>query len=69
MQLKNISRIKNEKKKNEQPDTVYINESGLYTLLLRSRMKRAKTFQLWLISDALPKLRQFGKYEVDNKMI
>ena len=67
MQLKNISRINNEKKKNEQPDTVYINESGLYTLLLRSRMKRANTLQLWLISDALPKLRQFGKYEVDNK--
>jgi len=66
-QLKNINRVNKIKKKNEQPDTVYINENGLYTLLIKSRMKRAKDFQLWLINDALPKLRQFGKYEVDQK--
>ena len=30
-------------------------------------MKLAKKFQTWLIEDALPKLRIFGYYEVDDK--
>jgi len=66
-QLKNIIRINKEKTKNEQPNSVYINENGLYLLLIRSRMKKAIEFQLWLINEVLPKLRQFGKYEVDDK--
>ena len=40
-QLKNIIRINKEKTKNEQPNSVYINENGLYLLLIRSRMKKA----------------------------
>jgi prophage antirepressor-like protein len=51
----------------DQGNTIYINESGLYKLVLRSRMKLAKEFQVWIIEDALPKLRKFGFYEVDNK--
>lgn len=30
-------------------------------------MKKAIEFQNWLITDALPKLRKYGKYEVDKK--
>jgi prophage antirepressor-like protein len=30
-------------------------------------MKLAEQFQEWLIEQALPKLRQYGKYEVDEK--
>jgi prophage antirepressor-like protein len=48
-------------------DTIYITEVGLYNLVLRSRMKLAKEFQVWIIEDALPKLRKYGFYEVDNK--
>ena len=55
------------KKSNEQPHTIYINEEGLFTLLLKSRMQKAIEFQNWLITDALPKLRKYGKYEVDKK--
>ena len=51
-----------------QPNTIYITESGLYKLLISSRMKKAEEFQEWLIEKALPKLRQYGKYEVDAKM-
>jgi prophage antirepressor-like protein len=51
----------------EQPQTIYINEQGLFSLLLKSRMKKAVEFQNWLIIDALPKLRKYGKYEVDKK--
>ena len=50
-----------------QGDTVYINESGLYKLLIKSRMKNAEAFQTWLVEDALPKLRRVGKYDVDTK--
>jgi prophage antirepressor-like protein len=50
-----------------QPDTVYINEPGLYKLLIRSRMKKAEIFQTWLIEDALPKLRTAGKFVVDDE--
>ena len=49
------------------PDTIYITESGLYKLLIRSRMKLAEKFQEWLVDDALPKLRQYGKYTIDTK--
>ena len=62
--LKNIRNLHN---KNEQPHTVYINEEGLFSLLLKSKMKKAVEFQKWLITDALPKLRKYGKYEVDKK--
>ena len=65
---KHVKNIKtNQELIKQKPDTVYINESGLYKLLIRSRMKKAETFQTWLIEQALPKLRQYGKYEVDIK--
>ncbi len=65
---KHIKNIKtNQEIIKQKPDTVYITESGLYKLLIRSRMKKAEQFQTWLIEQALPKLRQYGKYEVDEK--
>jgi len=51
-----------------QENSIYITESGLYKLLIKSKMKAAEHFQEWLIEEALPKLRQFGKYEVDIKI-
>lgn len=42
----------------QQPDSVYVNESGLYTLLIASKTKKAKKFVKWLVSDVLPKLRK-----------
>jgi hypothetical protein len=42
-QLKDIRKI-NKDNKNEQPATVYINENGLYGLLIKSRMKKAIDF-------------------------
>jgi prophage antirepressor-like protein len=65
---KHIKNIKtNQEIIKQKPDTVYITESGLYKLLIKSRMKKAEQFQTWLIEQALPKLRQYGKYEVDIK--
>jgi prophage antirepressor-like protein len=52
----------------EHPNTVYINEKGIYSFLIKSRMENAKEFQLWLINDVLPNLRKHGKYEINKKI-
>ena len=53
------------------PQTVYLNESGLYTLLLTSRKSSAKKFKKWLTTEVIPSLRQNGYYEMKqtNKSI
>ena len=50
-----------------QKNTIYINESGLYTLILRSNMAKAKEFKKWVTNDVLPEIRKNGKYEFQNK--
>lgn len=40
-----------------------INESGLYSLILSSKMPKAKTFKHWVTSEVLPALRRNGVYE------
>ena len=39
-----------------------INESGLYSLILRSRKPIAKTFKRWLTTEVLPSIRKYGTY-------
>ena len=60
--------IKMLEQSNENKRTVYVNESGLYAVLIRSRSKVAKTFQEWLIEDVLPQIRKQGVYEVQKKL-
>ena len=45
---------------NEQPHAVYINESGLYCLVLRSSKPRAKSFKRWVTNEVLPSIRRCG---------
>ena len=45
-------------------DTQIINESGMYSLILRSKLKRAKEFKHWVTSEILPSIRKTGKYSV-----
>jgi prophage antirepressor-like protein len=52
----------------EHPNTVYLNEKGIYHFLMKSRMNSAKDFQEWLINDVLPNLRKHGKYEINKKI-
>lgn len=42
---------------------VIINESGLYSLILSSKMPKAKAFKHWVTSEVLPALRKNGVYE------
>ena len=45
----------------------FINESGLYSLILRSTKKEAKKFKRWVTADVLPKIRKFGYYRYENR--
>ena len=48
-------------------NTIYINESGLYSLILRSDMDKAKEFKRWITKEVLPSIRKTGKYEFNNR--
>ena len=39
-----------------------ISESGLYSLILRSRKPEAKTFKRWIVREVLPSIRKTGSY-------
>lgn len=41
---------------------VLINESGLYSLILGSKLPKAKEFKRWVTSEVLPTLRKTGSY-------
>lgn len=43
-------------------EMVVINESGLYSLTLRSRKPEAKRFKKWITAEVLPALRKTGRY-------
>ena len=44
-------------------ECIYINESGLYSLILRSKLESAKEFKRWVTSQVLPSIRKTGRYE------
>ncbi len=42
--------------------TIFINESGLYSLILSSKLDSAKRFKHWVTSEVLPSIRKNGGY-------
>ena len=49
---------------NNEQNSMYVNESGLYSLILKSEKPEAKAFKKWLTSDVLPTIRQHGEYKL-----
>lgn len=45
-----------------------INESGLYSLILGSKLPKAKTFKCWVTSEVLPTIRKTGGYVANDEM-
>lgn len=45
-------------------ETILINESGLYSLVLSSKLPTAKKFKRWVTSEVLPTIRKTGGYHV-----
>lgn len=46
----------------QQREVYFINESGLYALIMRSNKPKAKPFRKWVTSEVLPSIRKFGFY-------
>ena len=44
-----------------------INESGLYSLILSSKLDSARRFKRWVTSEVLPAIRKNGRYELESK--
>ena len=47
-------------------NAVIINESGLYSLVLASKMPKAKKFKKWVTSEVLPSIRKHGLYATEE---
>lgn len=45
---------------------VIINESGMYSLILSSKLEGAKRFKRWVTSEILPSIRKTGAYATDS---
>ena len=44
----------------------FVNEDGLYDVILDSRKPEAKQFRKWITSEVLPTIRKYGAYMTDN---
>lgn len=47
---------------------VVINESGLYSLILSSKLPKARQFKRWVTSEVLPAIRKHGVFAVDTML-
>ena len=52
---------------NYKSNAIIINESGLYSLVLSSKLPTAKKFKRWVTSEVLPSIRKHGVYMTDQK--
>lgn len=49
-------------------NTPIINESGLYSLVLSSKLPTAKKFKRWVTSEVIPSIRKHGAYMTPDKL-
>lgn len=52
----------------QQPDSIYITESGIYAVLISSRTKKSKKFIKWITSEVMPKLRRSNIFSSDKEI-
>ena len=48
---------------------IFINESGVYSLIFSSKQKRAKEFKRWVTHEVLPTLRRTGQYSTNKNVL
>ncbi|MDR1652853.1 MAG: phage antirepressor KilAC domain-containing protein [Prevotellaceae bacterium] len=51
-----------------QGDTNFVNESGLYNVIMRSDKPHAKPFMRWVTHEVLPQIRKYGAYVTSSKI-
>ena len=56
-------RLKTDPLKGNEGNSLYLSESGLYSLVLRSKLESAKVFKRWVTSEVLPSIRKTGRYD------
>ena len=44
---------------------IFVNESGMYSLILGSQLPQAKAFKRWVTSEVLPSIRKTGMYKLE----
>ena len=52
--------------KRNEGNTIYINESELYSLIPRSKLESASDFKRWVTKDVLPSIRKTGMYSYED---
>ena len=60
--------VKHDTLQGKQLHTV-INESGLYSLILSSKLESARRFKRWVTSEVLPAIRKNGRYELEQQVV
>ena len=60
--------VKHDTLQGKQLHTV-INESGLYALILSSKLEGARRFKRWVTSEVLPAIRKNGRYELEQQVV
>jgi prophage antirepressor-like protein len=66
-QLKNLGSRESRLLTGNEKKTIMINESGLYSLILSSKLPTAKAFKRWVTSEVLPSIRKSGYYSTGHK--
>ena len=56
-------RLKTDPLKGNDGNSLYLSESGLYSLVLRSKLESVKEFKRWVTSQVLPSIRKTGRYD------
>ena len=50
-------------------DTTVSNESGLYSLVLSSKLDQAREFKRWVTAEVLPAIRRTGHYQLSSREV
>lgn len=78
MELDNVARVKNrldqlnlttskvQNSRGQMRDSAFVNESGLYDVILDSRKPQAKEFRRWITSEVIPSIRKTGTYSIEQ---
>lgn len=62
-----LENVNTDIKLEKHPHTVFISEAGLYNLIFKSELEKAKKFKKWVTSEVLPSIREFGYYKMKKK--
>lgn len=54
---------------NKRTQVLFVNESGMYSLVLSSKLEQAKKVKRWITSEVLPAIRKTGKYQLQPKQL